>query len=151
MLLAAVTPAADTRSRSGPPMTDAETPLGGGNMSSRVVRAGDTMRRPAGPWTPAARAPLTRLHEAGFHAAPRPPGTDEHGREVLTFIPGTPAWPGQSHLPDEDARLRRTTRLIRDFHDAVTTFTPPPAHAGRHSPRPAATRSSPTTTWPHGT
>jgi Phosphotransferase enzyme family len=107
-------------------MTGTETPLGGGNMSSGIVRVGDTVRRPAGPWTPAVHALLTHLHDAGFHGAPRPLGIDERGREVLTFIPGTTPWPDQFHLLDDDAQLRRAARLIRDFHDAAATFTPPP-------------------------
>jgi Phosphotransferase enzyme family len=107
-------------------MTGTEMPLGGGNMSSGVVRSGDTVRRPAGPWTPAVHALLAHLHDVGFRGAPRPLGIDERGREVLTFIPGTPAWPAQFHLLDDDAQLRRAVRLIRDFHDAVTGFTPPP-------------------------
>jgi hypothetical protein len=41
-----------------------EVPLGGGNMSSGVVRVGDTVRRPAGPWTPAVHALLTHLRDA---------------------------------------------------------------------------------------
>ena len=40
-------------------MTGTEVPLGGGNMSSGVVRAGDTVRRPAGPGTPAVHALLS--------------------------------------------------------------------------------------------
>jgi hypothetical protein len=55
-------------------MADGETPLSGGNMSSGVVRVGDTVRRPAGPWTPAVHALLAHLHEAGFRCAPRPLG-----------------------------------------------------------------------------
>jgi hypothetical protein len=39
----------------------AEIPLAGGNMSSGVVRLGDTVRRPAGPWKPAVHALLTHL------------------------------------------------------------------------------------------
>ena len=107
-------------------MTGTEIPLGGGNMSSGVVRVGDTVRRPAGPWTPAVHALLTHLHEAGFGGAPRPLGIDERGREVLTFTPGTVAWPGHFHLLDPDRQLRRAARLIREFHDAVAGFTPPP-------------------------
>ena len=107
-------------------MTDAEVPLHGGNMSSGVVRVGDTVRRPAGPWTPAVHALLTHLSDAGFRGAPRPLGIDERGREVLAFVPGTVAWPGHFHLLDADSQLRRVTRLIRDFHDAVAGFTPPP-------------------------
>jgi Ser/Thr protein kinase RdoA (MazF antagonist) len=33
-------------------MAGTETPLDGGNMNNGVVRVGDTVRRPAGPWTP---------------------------------------------------------------------------------------------------
>ncbi len=103
-----------------------EIPLSGGNVSSGVVRIGDTVRRPAGPWTPAVHALLGYLHAAGFGGAPRPLGLDELGREVLTFIPGTIAWPGNFDLLDPDDRVRRVARLIRDFHDAVTRFRPPP-------------------------
>ena len=103
-----------------------EVPLGGGNVSGGVVRIGDTVRRPAGPWTPAVHALLSHLHATGFHGAPRPLGLDELGREVLTFIPGTIAWPDDFHLLDPGGRLRRVARLTRDFHDAVTGFCPPP-------------------------
>jgi Ser/Thr protein kinase RdoA (MazF antagonist) len=107
-------------------MAGTEIPLDGGNMSSGVVRVGDTVRRPAGPWTPAVHALLTHLHAVGFRGAPRPLGIDEYGREILTFIPGTVAWPGHFRLLDGDSPLRRAARLIRDFHDAVAGFTSPP-------------------------
>lgn len=107
-------------------MTSDEIPLTGGNMSGGVVRVGDTVRRPAGPWTPAVHALLTHLHEAGFHGAPRPLGIDDRGREVLTFIRGAVAWPDRFDLLDGDSQLCRVARLIRDFHDAVAGFTPPP-------------------------
>ena len=105
-------------------MTDAEIPLSGGNMSSGVVRVGDTVRRPAGPWTPAVHALLSHLHDVGFHGAPRPLGIDELGREVLTFIPGTVAWPDHSQLLDGDSQLRRVARVTprpgrRDGREAV--------------------------------
>ena len=107
-------------------MMGTEMPLDGGNMSSGVVRVGDTVRRPAGPWTPAVHTLLSHLHAAGFRGAPRPLGIDERGREILTFIPGTVAWPRHFHLLDSDSQLRRVARLIRDFHDAVAGFAPPP-------------------------
>jgi Phosphotransferase enzyme family len=106
-------------------MTTDETPLTGGNMSAGVVRVGDTVRRPAGPWTPAVHALLAHLNEAGFDGAPRPLGLDDQGREILDFIPGVAAWPGHFGLLDGDGQLRRAARLIRDFHDAVAGFTPP--------------------------
>ncbi|WP_419999723.1 phosphotransferase enzyme family protein [Streptomyces boninensis] len=104
----------------------AEQPLSGGNVSDGVVRIGDTVRRPSGPWTPAVHALLGHLHAAGFTAAPRPLGIDEQGREVLTFMPGQMVWPDRFELMDPADQLARIGRLIRDFHDAVQDFTPPP-------------------------
>jgi len=102
-----------------------EQPLSGGNVSDGVVRVGDTVRRPAGPWTPVVHALLALLHEVGFGAAPRPLGIDEQGREVLTFMPGDVVWPDRFSLIEPARRLARVARLIRDFHDAVQDFTPP--------------------------
>ena len=95
-------------------------------MSRRVARVGDTVRRPAGPWTPAVHALLGHLHDVGFRGAPRPLGIDEDGREVLTFVPGVVAWPGHFELLDGGGQLARVGRLIRGFHDAVAGFMPPP-------------------------
>ncbi|MFI9240355.1 phosphotransferase enzyme family protein [Streptomyces sp. NPDC053079] len=105
---------------------DEEQQLTGGNVSNGVVRVGDTVRRPAGPWTPAVHALLTHLHGTGFRAAPRPLGIDDQGREVLTFMPGDVVWPDRFALLEPVPRLARVARLIRDFHDAVQGFTPPP-------------------------
>ncbi|MBO2457747.1 phosphotransferase enzyme family protein [Actinomadura violacea] len=103
-----------------------EEPLAGGNVSAGVVRVGDTVRRPAGPWTPAVHALLDHLRSVGFRAAPRPLGLDEQGREVLTFVPGTTVWPDHFDLMDGMESAKRVARLICEFHDAVQGFTPPP-------------------------
>ena len=100
-------------------------PLVGGNVSRDVVRVGDTVRRPAGPWTPAVHALLRHLHEAGFTASPLPLGVDDQGREVLRFIPGTVPWPHRFDLLEADDQLARVGTLIREFHDAVGSFIPP--------------------------
>ena len=71
-----------------------------GGYADGAVRVGDTVRRPAGPWTPAVHALLSYLADRGFTGAPRPLGFDEQGREVLTFLEGEtvgrrkprPAW-----------------------------------------------------------
>ena len=97
----------------------------GGNVSGGVVRVGDTVRRPAGPWTPAVHALLTHLHGVGFHAVPRPLGIDDQGREVLTFAPGSVVWPDRFALLEPVPQLARVARLIRRFHDAVADFAPP--------------------------
>lgn len=69
---------------------------------------------------------LKHLYEAGFRAAPRPLGIDDQGREVLTYAPGTVMWPGRLALLDPQPQLARVAHLIRDFHDAVQDFVPPP-------------------------
>jgi Phosphotransferase enzyme family len=100
-----------------------EEPLAGGNVSTGVVRVGGTVRRPAGPWTPAVQALLAHLHQVGFAGAPRPLGLDEQGREVLEFLPGDMA---SGEQLDTDQGLVAVARLIHDFHDAVAGFQAPP-------------------------
>jgi len=65
-----------------------EHALGGGNVAAGVVRVGDTVRKPAGFWTPAVDTLLTHLRRAGFTGAPRPLGRDDQGRQVLEYVPG---------------------------------------------------------------
>lgn len=58
----------------------------GGNLND-AVRVGGTVRRRAGPWTPAVHALLRFLEREGFDA-PRVIGMDERGREILEYIEG---------------------------------------------------------------
>ena len=59
-----------------------------GNATTGVEPVGDTVRRPAGPWTDSVDALLEHLWAAGFTGAPRPFGRDERGRQVLECVPG---------------------------------------------------------------
>lgn len=61
--------------------------LSGGNTTV-VVRVGDTVRRPVGPWTPAVHDLLGHLSRVGFAGSPRALGVDESQREILEFVPG---------------------------------------------------------------
>jgi hypothetical protein len=98
-----------------------ETELTGGNVGV-VVRVGDTVRRPAGPWSSAVDAVLLHLEKTGFDGAPRALGYDAQGRQVLSFIDGRV----DSDPADLDlGSLRRAGRLVRDFHDAMEVFVPP--------------------------
>ena len=99
-----------------------EVMLRGGNMAGPTVRIGDTVRRRAGPWTPAVHHLLRHLEQAGFHGAPRALGIDEHGREVLSFVQGEVVHP--RILDDGD--LVRVAQLIRDYHLAAASYVPPP-------------------------
>ena len=71
-----------------------EVPLPGGIANrGKVVRIGNTVHRPQRDTSPATHALLRHLERVGFDGAPRFLGVDSQGREVLTYIPGTPAIP----------------------------------------------------------
>lgn len=109
-----------------------EERLPGGNTGG-AVRAGATVRRTAGPWTPSVHALLRHLEAAGFAGAPRALGFDEQGREVLSYLPGTTIgttrpWPPWVHSDDA---LEQVGRWVRDFHRAAADFVPGPAATWR--------------------
>lgn len=91
---------------------------------SRVVRLGDTVRRPVRPWTRTIHALLRHLEDAGFAGAPRVVGDgfDAHGSEVLTYVPGESAHP---HAWSDEG-VWRVGGLLRDLHAATAGFRPPP-------------------------
>ncbi|HEY1486592.1 MAG TPA: phosphotransferase [Micromonosporaceae bacterium] len=93
-----------------------------GHVTDGVVRIGDTVRRPAGPWTDAVDALLTHLRDVGFNGAPRPLGRDEQGRQVLEFVHGELCDHAGTFAPPELAAIGR---LLRKFHEAVASFVPP--------------------------
>jgi hypothetical protein len=100
----------------------------------RVVRVGDTVRRPMYPWSPSVHLLLQHLESVGYSSAPRLLGIDEEGREVLSFVEGVAGAEGSSGpgfgahvwamvVPDDG--LARFARLLRDYHEAVAGFEPP--------------------------
>jgi hypothetical protein len=101
-----------------------------------AVRVGDTVRKVTGPWTPTVHALLRYLADAGFDLAPEPLGLDELGREVQSFLPGTPAyrpWPPVLLRVDGVVRL---ARALRRYHDVVRRYDPGPAARWRAGDRP---------------
>ena len=108
------------------PDAGAETVLPGGiTNAGRVVRAGDTVRRPDRPTSAATRALLDHLQAVGFDGAPRHLGSDGPGREVLSFVPGEVAI--EEPAPDwalTDEALVSVAELLRRFHDASEGFDP---------------------------
>jgi hypothetical protein len=110
-------------------MNDQEQRFEDGNVSE-VVHVGDTVRRTAGPWTPAIHALLGHLAARGFEAAPRALGFDERGREMLTYLPGRSGSAELDGLRSDDV-LVAVARLVRRYHDAVADFRPPPDAAWR--------------------
>lgn len=94
-----------------------EEVLTGGN-SSTVVRVGDTVRRNAGPWTPAVHTLLDTLRANGITQVPAAAGMDEQGREILSFLPGDAV---QYPLPEwmwHRSILLAAAGLLRQVHDA---------------------------------
>jgi hypothetical protein len=107
-----------------------EIPLSGGDVNV-VVRVGDTVRRPRGP--EAVRALLRWYDGVGFDGAPRFLGFDEHGREILSFVDGEPAF---APVPYGDDVAFAIGRLLRRAHDAQAGFEPPAADWDDHVPGP---------------
>jgi hypothetical protein len=117
-----------------PPAGEAETPLTGGDVNvgeQVVVRVGDTVRRPAGPHTPAVAALLDHLERVGFEGAPRSRGIDERGRHVLTFVEGEAALPP---IPSSDEACHALGTLLRRMHDAQEGFVRPADAAWHRGP-----------------
>lgn len=85
----------------------------------RVLRVGNTVRRPAGFWTPAVHALLNHLERVGFVGSPRVLGADSE-YETLTFVNGD-----ATVVSADDAVLASVGALIRRYHDAVASFVPP--------------------------
>jgi len=101
-------------------------PLTGDGVTPGIVRIGATVRRPVRPFTRTVQAYLAHLHEAGLTAAPVPLGTDDQGREVLSFVPGdVPREPLPGETAGDDV-LVALARLIRALHAASAGWTPPP-------------------------
>lgn len=98
-----------------------EVPLTGGTMSA-VARRGSMVHRTAGPWTPTIHRLLVHLHAHGISWLPYPQGTDDQGREVLTFLAGTvPTYPMPSYVWT-DAVLSTAGRWLALLHQASAGF-----------------------------
>lgn len=94
-----------------------DSPLRGSGLQDRgIERVGDTVRRPAGPWTGSVHQLLHHVREQGFDLAPEPIGIDSQGREIMSWIEGRDqGWPfipeiesteGAQHLGELATRLR---------------------------------------------
>lgn len=88
-----------------------EEPLAGGRMTPGVVRVGDTVRRPAVPFTAEL---LEFLADKDF--TPDYLGRDEHGRDILSYLEGeVPA----RYQRWDDQQIAAAAAILRAFHDAT--------------------------------
>lgn len=114
-----------------------EMRLPGGRLTT-VMRAGDTVRRPAQPWSSEVQRLLGHLRQRGFLLAPEPLGVDGEGRDVVRYIEGdtsatvTP-WPGALW---SDELLVAAGKTVAAYHRAVRDFTPSPSAHWQFRPRP---------------
>jgi Ser/Thr protein kinase RdoA (MazF antagonist) len=99
---------------------------GGTANRGQVVRVGETVRRPQRSTSAATHALLRHLADVGFDGAPRFLGVDDQGREVLTFLPGTPVVPPYPDWALTDDALVSVAHLLRAYHRAAAGFDPAP-------------------------
>jgi len=110
-------------------MTDELPLIGGMDPRWAPVRVGDTVRREAGASGPVVRELLLHLEAVGFDGAPRHLGTDERGREVLSWIDGDVPLPPYPAWSMTDRALTDLGALVRRLHEAASSFVPSEAHA----------------------
>ncbi|KUL39981.1 phosphotransferase [Actinoplanes awajinensis] len=97
-------------------MTEPEILTGGINS---VLRIGDRVHRPTGPWSPRVHDLLRHLEAAGFTGAPRFHGLTPDGREILDFLPGEVADYPLSPAATSTEALLSAADLLRAYHDAT--------------------------------
>ncbi|MGH3491427.1 MAG: phosphotransferase, partial [Actinopolymorphaceae bacterium] len=98
-----------------------------GGAVGGAVRIGQTVRRPAGPWTPTIADLLDHLRAHGVPCVPRPLGVDARGREVLSYIPGETVVGSDGTVAGwarGDEVIGAVGRWLRRFHDVSRTFCP---------------------------
>ena len=106
-------------------MPHTSTDAGGEHLPGNVGgawRVGDTVHRATGPWTPAVHALLAYLDGRVPHV-PRVLGTDDEGREVLTYLPGRVVDVDTEELTEPQVVALGT--WARRLHDAVAGFVHP--------------------------
>ena len=118
------------------PSADGGQPLRGGTANrGRVVRVGDTVRRPAAPCWRATHALLDHLARVGFDGAPRVLATGP-ASETLSYVEGRAAVPPLAADTLTDNALVSVADLLRRYHQAASSFDP----AGYDWPRPVPAR-----------
>jgi aminoglycoside phosphotransferase (APT) family kinase protein len=103
-------------------MTHEQRLVGSLDPRNAPVRVGDTVRRAPGSSRAAVRDLLLHLESVGFDGAPRHLGTDDQGREVLTWIDGDVPLPPYPVWAMTDRALADLGGLVRRFHEATATF-----------------------------
>lgn len=104
--------------RDTPKHNEPEEPLAGGIHAADIVRVGQTVRRYPGPNNAFAHKLLNHLEQVGFAGAPRFLGTDDQGRDMLTYLDGE-VFHGVGDIWSE-TQLKQIMMLLRAFHAATS-------------------------------
>lgn len=98
-----------------------ESELTGGNVS-KVVLSGNTVRRKQKEGSERIHKLLLHLETKGYPYSPRFLGTDEQGREMLTYIDGEAGnYPVKTYMW-LDENLEGIAVMLRDYHKTVRDF-----------------------------
>ncbi len=98
-----------------------ERVLAGGNMGG-AVRAGDSVRRPVGAWSPTIQHLLQHLRDRGLTWVPQPLGTDDLGRDSVSYLPGVvPQYPLPKWIWPEEILISAAQHLAQ-LHQASASF-----------------------------
>ncbi len=104
-----------------PSSDNEEVTLPGGAVGG-ATRAGRTVRRPTGPWTPAVHELLDYIRASGLAGAPELLGIDEQGRESLAYVEGRGVDADREVVLD--SVLVEAVTWLRDYHDIIGGFRP---------------------------
>ena len=100
--------------------------VGGLANAGKVVRVGDTVRRPWKQSTPAVDHFLSYVRGRGFDGVPEPLGKDTAGRAIYSFVEGdvdedaAPTWARSEQM------LLSVALMQRHLHDASRGYVPDP-------------------------
>ena len=93
-----------------------------GGRDNQILRAGNSVIRPAGKWSKSVHALLNHLHKNGCRAVPEALGFDEQGNEIVSFIAGDVCNYPLSENAKSLEMLQTAASLLRTYHDSTTSF-----------------------------
>lgn len=93
-----------------------------GGRQNGIIKVGDRIYRPAGPWSSQVQTFLSYLRKEGFLAAPEPFGFDNNGHEIVSFIDGEVSNYPLSFNAASIKALTSAAALLRDYHNASQNF-----------------------------
>jgi aminoglycoside phosphotransferase len=110
-------------------------PLSGGNVTTSVLRVGETVRRAQTRHSKTVRRLLRHLERKGYPYSPRFLGVDDQGRDCLTFLPGEVDRP--QDLWHSDDALNKAGKMLRAYHDATLDWEPHETDSWAHTHTPS--------------